>query len=778
MKISKLEHSYTVMNRSGFMVVKYKAKSPVRFPDGSENKEITAVGVNLPELKGVLYELSGEFEDYEDKKTGKKKISFKVRDVSELIPAEEDGIKTYLKSFKNIDKDLADKMHASFGGEIFKVIEKEPAALCRFESVTPKKAQKIQREFLLRNGARKLSDYLTQFAIKEKQIIKVYQKLGPESCEIIRKNPYEILDCGQGRFSTADYIARKEGFSKENEKRIEAGIIEVLNQSEKGGKLFNRHLPFPDFMLNSYLRKPIFDLIEDEKTYHTGNTYLPRNILYLFTLKLLDISIEENYFDELCFKLHQDKKIFLSVDRDEPEDSLEKIKVYKFSTAASEYRCAELLAHLLSAELPACEKLLENTYSVEKGLSIRLSDQQRDAVKMAMSHPVSVITGGPGTGKTSVQKVIIETFRRYYPDESILLMAPTGKAAKRMYESTGYPSSTLHKAMQLYEGGEEAFRNSADEFMFKQKLVIVDESSMIGIFLLEKLLSHVKEGTRLIFVGDIDQLPSIETGAVLRELIDCNALPVTRLTKTFRQAAGSAIATNAARIKVGETKLEMSSEFKFYADETSETILDTVCSLVPQMYEKYGPDEVMCLTAYRKKTASGSNSLNQALRDVLRRDITSETRYFEKDEIKFYEGDRVMNTKNTRYLTNGDVGTIRSIIKSEDSLVVTCEFDGLSVTLEDEETDSLELAYALTVHKAQGSEAKCVILVMDLAHRNMLTRGIFYTGCSRARQKIFLVGQPEAIRKAISSQDSIYRRSQLGKLIQFYSKRVIQSQIA
>ena len=266
MNISKLEHIYTVVSREGFMVVKYKAKNPVSFPDGSAKAEITAVGKNLPEIKGVFYEMSGDFELYEDKKTGKARYSFKVQDVCELIPSDEDGIKAYLRTFKTVDLALADQMLSSFGKDIFRIIEKEPAKLRRFNTVTSKKAQKIHGEFLLRTGGRKLSDYLTAFSLKENQILRIYQQLGPDAYEIIKKNPYEIVFCGNVGFSKADFIARKEGFTKDNEKRIEAGILEVLSQSERGGNLFARNSTFPDFMLNSYLRKPVFNLIEEETT--------------------------------------------------------------------------------------------------------------------------------------------------------------------------------------------------------------------------------------------------------------------------------------------------------------------------------------------------------------------------------------------------------------------------------------------------------------------------------------------------------------------------------
>ena len=339
-----------------------------------------------------------------------------------------------------------------------------------------------------------------------------------------------------------------------------------------------------------------------------------------------------------------------------------------------------------------------------------------------------------------------------------------------MAESTGYPASTLHKALGLYSDFEDN-GSAGNTLNFEKGLVIVDETSMIGSYLFEKLASHITKGSRLIMVGDIDQLPSIETGAVLRELIDSKVVPITRLTKTYRQASGSSIITNAARIRSGEKRLEYNGDFEFSPDETSDDIARSVCSLVPRLIERYGEDEVMVLTAYRRKTSSGANELNLALRNTLRKDITEKTPYFERQGVRIYEGDKVMNTKNTEFLTNGDIGKVVKIVKSDETLSVTCVFDGQKVMLEDEEALTLELAYAMTVHKSQGSEAKAVVLVTDNAHRIMLKRNLFYTGVTRAKSRIMICGQLSAMHHAIDTVDSVYRRSQLGRLLRGYAEK-------
>ena len=764
------DFKYSLLDKNDFKIFKYKAKEPAALPNGKTTYDITAKGYCLPSAKKIMYELDGEFSEYVSKTTGKKSYTFEVRDAREVLPSKKEATVSYLASLKGIGKSLSERMYDKFRDRIFDIIENTPEKLSEVPGISKKKAIKVQEDFLVRNKGHELFMYLYRYGVSPGKIAKIYKMLGSDAINIISENPYVILDAGGIGFKTADEIAMRAKFPKNFMPRIEAGVLEVLLESEKGGEIFNKIYSMPGFLNQGYLRDELLGLLDKDSTFATGNVYLPRDILYILTLKLLEIELSESDFDDICFKLHQEKKIFISRDRNLPENDPERLKVYRYQSARAEFSAAKKIAELMECKLPKMDDLKNTIYDVEKNLGILLSDEQEKAVQKALESPVSIITGGPGTGKTSVQKVILKVFRAY-DDSKITLCAPTGRAAKRMAESTGYPASTLHKALGLYSDFEEDESSVISSNNFQKGLIIVDETSMIGSFLLEKLVSHITKGSRLILIGDIDQLPSIETGAVLRELINSKVVPVTRLTKTYRQASGSSIITNAARIKFGEKRLEYNSGFEFSPDETSDDIARTVCSLVPRLISRYGENDVMVLTAYRRKTSSGANELNLALRDVLRKDITDKTNFYERQGIKIYEGDKVMNTRNTEYLTNGDIGKVVKIVKDDKMLSVTCEFDGQKVALEDEEALTLELAYATTVHKSQGSEAKAVVLVTDNAHKIMLKRNLFYTGVTRAKERIIICGQLSAMHRAIDTVDSVYRRSQLGRLLRDYSKK-------
>lgn len=760
--VIKARHSYTIMeSKDHFNVVRYECQTPIKYPNNRIAHIITAKGYNLPKEKGITYILEGTFEKYE--KNGKTTYTLNVITTSEVVPTEQDAILAYLVTLDGIGKATADKLYTAFGKTVFKIIEKDPLKLTSIKGINKNKATKIQASFAIRQSAKGLFDFLFPYGIKTTSIMKVHEEFGLNAIEKIKENPYCLLNANGIGFKTADYIAKRTGFPSDNPERIKAGIIEVLIESEKGGDVFNKSTPFPSFMLDGYLREPLFSYLYQDVTFTTGGTYLPRDILYLMVLKLLAILIDENLFDKLLFELHSQKKIFISVDNDKDNDNIEKTKVYRYQLAICEYNEAAKICSLLKNPLPTCEDLLETIKAKERDNSIILSNEQRAAVIQAVTSPISVITGGPGTGKTSIQKIILSVFKKYFPKDEILLAAPTGKAAKRMNEQTGYPALTLHKALGLYADDNGTSIETTDSKKFSQKLIIVDETSMVGSYLFNTLLSHIPNGARLVLIGDVDQLPSIEVGAVLRELIVSNIIPVTKLTKTFRQASGSSIVTNAARIKIGEDKLDYTNDFEFIECENSTAIAEKAADILPSLVNTYGDSEVMCLTAFRHKTESGSNALNERLRQVIH-PVNSFSKYFETKGTKIYEGDKVMNLKNTALLTNGDIGIVKNIIKSKDTLIVTCDFDGATIALEDEEVDSLELAYATTVHKSQGSEASCVILTTDIAHKIMLKRNLFYTGVTRAKKKLVILGQTDAMNIAIQTQDCVYRRSQLGYL--------------
>lgn len=757
---------YKVYEKGTLMIYSYSAESPVVLPDGSKHTTFTVKGYLLPEIKELDVILSGNWEIYKNKKSNESNYTFAVTDYEEIRPDQRTGIIAYLQTLQGVGKKTAERLYDSFGSSIFDVIENNPGKLSSLKGISKKKIQLITISYGKRKYAKELFQYLFPFHIKDSRILRIHKMWGADALPMIKENPYILTNIYGIGFDTADTIARKEGLPKDFIPRIEAGIVEVLTQSENGGPLFSSKLAFPEFVKNAFLTEPLFKLMLNEDLCNiTGSTYLPRDIAYLMTLKLLEIPLSEQLFDQIAVSLHTSKRIFIAVDRTLENDQ---VKFYRYHIAKAEYSSAKKLALLMKAKLDKIDDIDIKINDAQRKLQIRMSDEQISAVKMALSNPVSVITGGPGTGKTSIQKGILSVFKTVYPESEILLAAPTGRAAKKMNESTGDPVSTLHKALNLYAGENGEAIEASDDFIFSEKLIIVDECSMLGSLLFDTLLSHIKEGTRLVMIGDVDQLPSIEVGAVLKELINSEVVPVTKLTKTFRQASGSNIAVNASRIKHGQHEMAYGEDFCMYEVFSSHEIAETAAHLYPALVNEYGIDNVICLSSYRKSTESGANNLNNLLRTAIRSDITEATPYYERKGIRYYVGDRIMFTRNTEELTNGDIGEITDIKKGKDMLQVTCVFDGQKVVIEDDDVSYIDLALSMTVHKSQGSEYPVVLMICDMAHKILLKRNLIYTGITRAKHKIILLGQREAFDFAVDVIDSNFRRSQLGHLLKVY----------
>lgn len=759
-------HKYTIYDDGRIIIALYSAENKIMLPDGTETTTFRAKSLLLPFQKGLEVTLTGVWTKYVNKKTQKTEYTFDVEKYEEILPTTKSATIEYLKTLDGVGKKTAEQLYDKFGAEIFTILEKETERITEIKGISINRAKKIVTSYASKAYAQELFQYLFPYKIRNSRILRIYKYLGVEAVNTIKSNPYILTNINGIGFDTAERIARKENIPSSFIPRIEAGIIEVLTQAETGGaggkNVFSSCTAFPYFMQRSFLSEKLYKLMQNKQECNvTGGTYLPRDVVYLMTLKLLNIPITEDEFNKIAINMHIQKKgLFIYLHPDTKEALF-----YKLATAKAEFTAGKRLAKLLSYKLAPIENLSDRIDESEKVIKIKLSDEQKSAVKMALENPVSIITGGPGTGKTSVQKCILDVFSTLFPQESVLLTAPTGRAAKRMAENSGKSASTLHKALNLYTNSDGEIVSKKDGFVFFESLILVDESSMIGSLLFEKLISCVMEGTRLVFIGDVDQLPSIEVGAVLRELISCKDIPITRLTKTFRQASGSSIAINASRIKNGESTMLYNEDFKFIEKETSAEIANAVLCNYPFFGTQQEIDDTIVLSPYRKRTESGTNNLNELLRNAIRGTIAEDTPHFENDGIKIYEGDTVMCRKNTEVLTNGDIGVVKLVNKINKTLVVICNFDGKEIYLEDDEASSLELAYATTVHKSQGSESKTVILVCDREHQNMLKRNLIYTGITRAKQKLILIGQKDAFQKSIQSIDSNYRRSQLGEII-------------
>lgn len=401
---------------------------------------------------------------------------------------------------------------------------------------------------------------------------------------------------------------------------------------------------------------------------------------------------------------------------------------------------------------------MQKKASLKGELSGILSDEQCNAVCMALNNPISIITGGPGTGKTMIQKSIINATQKLIPKAKILLAAPTGRAARRMSESTGYPAHTIHSALGIYAGADD----QQEVEQLDCDLLLIDEFSMVDSNVARLLFSAIPNKTRVIMVGDKQQLPSVGPGAVLRELIASEVIPVTTLTNVFRQAKGSSIGVNSRRMIVGNTTMFEDESFVFIEKKTSDEIAEAVRELYKKNMDTYGMDEIMVLSPYRRSTSTGVNLLNKELQKLVH----------DGDVENFTVNDKVMYTKNDNGLANGDVGFITKIETKDNEHFVTVDFGNGEVVLEDDAIENLDLAYATTIHKSQGSEAKLVIMVSDRSHAYMLRRNLVYTGVTRAKQALIIVGDKKTFLDAILKEETSVRISLLSYFLQnmYYEK--------
>ena len=402
----------------------------------------------------------------------------------------------------------------------------------------------------------------------------------------------------------------------------------------------------------------------------------------------------------------------------------------------------------------------------QKALNIMLSPKQAEAVRMCFSGNISIITGGPGTGKTTVLKVILDVYRRVKPKGEVLLTAPTGRAARRMEESTGAPASTLHSALGLVTD-EDDTGTLNDTSDLTQDFIITDEFSMVDMALAKELFTRMKPGASILLVGDADQLPSVGAGNVFRELMKCGQIPVTCLDLVFRQANTSRIALNASMMKESNTNLLFGDDFLFLPGNSEAEAAEIVCREYMKEIAEHGLDRVQILSPFKSRGESCVKKLN----DRIREDVNPHE--YTKPELKhgsriFRLGDRVLQTRNMDDISNGDVGFVKSVYIGEDNdSTITVSFgEGRSHEYGTDELEMLELAYAMTIHKSQGSEYDTVIIPMMSSHYIMLRRNLIYTAITRAKKKVIIVGQKKALYTAINKNDIDGRNTRLAERIQ------------
>jgi exodeoxyribonuclease V alpha subunit len=708
----------------------------------SEDGEVTCVGSFHYITEGELLELEGEYVNHSVYGTQLKVLAHKVKEPEDLV-----SIERYLGSgaIKGIGASLAGRIVRRFKEETFRIMEEEPERLAEIKGISKRKAQEIAVQVEEKRDMRKAMIFLQKYGISTALAVKIYEYYGSRLYEVLQENPYQLADNISGvGFKTADEIASRIGIHMDSDFRIRSGLVYVLQQA--AGE---------------------------------GHIYLPQEVLASRAEQLLGVRLAEieKYIMDLCI----DRK---TVRKEENGQ----IRIYPSHYYYLELNTARML-HDLDIDCDMPEEMMEKRLrKVEEREQLQLDPMQHRAVVESIRHGLLVLTGGPGTGKTTT----INTMIRFFESEgmSILLAAPTGRAAKRMTEATGYESQTIHRLLEVNgnpeeEGSVSGFQRNRDNPL-ETDILIIDEMSMVDLSLMHALLSAVVPGTRLILVGDVNQLPSVGPGSVLKDIILSGRFPVVTLTRIFRQAGESDIVVNAHKINAGETVVldNKSRDFFFLRRQEADVIIGVIITLIQKKLPKYvgaPQSEIQVMTPTRKGLL-GVERLNS----ILQRYLNPPEPGKEEKEINgriFRKGDKVMQIKNNYQIAwevrtkhgvavdqgmgvfNGDVGCITEVDLYGGTLDV--EYDEhRKVTYPFESTDELELAYAITVHKSQGSEYPAVILPLLPGPRLLYNRNLLYTAVTRAKKCLTIVGSESVFQEMIRNKSEQNRYTSLAERIQ------------
>ena len=572
--------------------------------------------------------------------------------------------------------------------------------------ISSNKLKKICDSYMANRGARDVVAFLSPYGITPNRAVKLYKEYGEKTMDIVKNHPYQLCEIAGIGFKTADRIAMSMGFDQLSVERVDEGILYALTDAE--GK---------------------------------GHLCMEKHAFIKACLKVLDTpQLTEDMVANRAARLVYSGKLVSYQGN-----------VYRSKTAYAESNLAELLSRQLrSARSHSYGDLDAALDAEELRMKVKFAPEQREAVKMALTQGVSVITGGPGTGKSMILRAILDIYRRHNPGKEICLCAPTGRAARRMEQATGLGASTVHKALGLLAGEDGDY---GEPQALDADIILVDEVSMMDIYLAGRLLEAVKSRAQVVLIGDSDQLPSVGPGAVLSEMIASERIPVVRLDKVFRQNDGSRIAVNAKLIRHGNLSLEYGNDFRFVDSANLSDSASRIAELYMQEVARYGVDNVAMLSPYRQKTETGVNALNEMLRELVNPPDEG------KPEVvcgkrKFRVGDKVMQVKNFEDVSNGDIGYIRNIFKFGDETTVCVDFgDGRNMEYDSSELDMLDLGYASTIHKAQGAEYQSVIINLQCAHHIMLTRPLIYTAITRGKDRVIIVGERRALCISIKKTD-------------------------
>lgn len=682
---------------NGFMVGRLQVEG--------HSELLTFVGQMMAVSPGETIRISGEVVD--DRKFGRQ---LRVTEYQTVLPNSLLGIEKYLGSglIHGIGPAYAKRLIDAFGIETLKVIDEQPERLRKVEGIGPKRATQIREAWSEQKSIQSIMVFLQGHGVGANQAVRIYKKYGDGAVSVLRQNPYKLIEDVSGiGFAGADKIASNLGIEKESPARVAAGITFCLRQMVGEGHTFARQ----------------GELLDD-------------------AAKLLDV--DETFVTRGMRELIANNDIVGDEER-----------VYLHDLFDAETDCADHLRRIFEGEKePVTDKVEVAIQWAEKKHAIALSDEQRDAIRMAVDSPVMVVTGGPGTGKTTLINSVLSIFLR--KNFSLLLAAPTGRAAKRMETTTGHEARTIHRLLEFNPKSREFTRHQFNPL--DADVIVVDEMSMVDVHLMAHLLRAIPDHARLLLVGDVDQLPSVGPGNVLMDIIASNAVPTVRLKTVFRQASESGIITNAHRINVGEMPKWNTTDCFFIERNDAEAVRDTVLELVSnRIPKKFGFDplkEVQVLAPMHRGEA-GVGNLNTELQEAL--NGTGEV----VARKGFRVGDKVIQTRNNYELDvfNGDVGRIVHV--AEDVQELHVEFEDRTALYTFDDLDDLQLAYAITVHKAQGSEYPAVVLPLASQHYVMLQRNILYTAITRGKSLVVVVGDLKALRRAVNNTDTTRRNTNL-----------------
>ncbi len=666
----------------------------------------------------------------------------KIEYFERIEPETKDAIRTYLSSgiIKGIGAKMAEKIVDLFGEESLMVISDTPERLAKIKGISRERAAKISESYRAVQDKENLIMFLQKFDISVAYAVKVYDVLGKNAVEKIQENPYVLCERIKGiSFKTADKIAAMSGGDRASIYRIKSGIKYILTNS----------------------------------AISEGHTYLLRNVLTNSACTLLGITPEEA--ENALTQLLVEHQLILKKTQQDAD------AIFLPALYSAERLIAESIKELLENSFDSDSKNLDKEIEkIEKEEKITLAEKQRQAVKAALSSGISVITGGPGTGKTTTINFIIKLFEN--KKEKIALCAPTGRAAKRMTELTKKEAKTIHRLLEVGYAEDDILReySRVSQEPLTEDVIIVDEVSMVDAILMSSLISAVKHGGRVILVGDSDQLPSVGAGNVLFDIIESEKVPVTRLDTVFRQAEESMIVVNAHKINMGDYPVLNVKDKDFFfveaenVDTTQQKLLDLVSRRLPQAYGVDAISDIQVITPM-KKTAAGVFSLNEGLQELLNpENAKSDEKKFQNRTLR--RGDKIMQIKNNYDLKwkkqsgdegfgvyNGDIGKITDVKPSK---VLVLFDDGKIVEYENSQLDELEHAYAITVHKSQGSEFDTVVIPIFWGTEKLFTRNLLYTAITRAKNRVVLVGQKAALFKMVDNDYEAKRFSYLKELLQ------------